>query len=198
MPNIMLTPATNRPVASPAPKFAKNALQSLFIALAMSAGVHASRAQLTNSVYGFYWTAYPGAGCFATNVNGFANVADLIWNKADADQIIACNSKLMINTTTVFWSGVYGSLNPSYQTAWNNLKAQLTPHYVGQIAAFYVFDEPYLHGITPSQLETCVATIKADFPSIPVSVTFDYISIGNFNSSSWIPIQSGLDQPRPV
>lgn len=191
----MLATTANQKQAPVEPRLPTTALRSLLIALAMVAGIHQSHAQLTNSVYGFYWTAYPGAGCFATNVNGFANVADLIWNKADADQIIECNSKLIINTTTVFWSGVYGSLNPSYQTAWNNLKAQLTPYYVSQTAAFYVFDEPYLHGITPAQLQTCVATIKADFPSIPVSVTFDYISISNFNSSSWIP--ANLDWISP-
>ena len=155
--------------------------------LSLIAGVHQASAQLTNSVYGFYWTAYPGAGCFATNVNGFANIAYLQWNvQSDADRIIACNSKLMLDTTWVFWDGT-NSLNPNYQTTWNAYKAQLTPYYISQIAAFYVMDEPYLHGLTPAQLQTAVACIKADFPNIPVAVTFAYPSLTNFNSSSWIP-----------
>jgi hypothetical protein len=195
MPNIMLTTATTRKEASTAPRLAKTAFQSLLTALLMIAGFHQSRAQPTNSVYGFYWTAYPAAGCFATNVIGFANVADLIWNKADADQIIACNSKLIINCTPIFY--VYGTpgLNPSYQSAWNNLKTQLTPHYLSQIAAFYVMDEPYYNGFTRAQLETAVATIKTDFPNIPVSVTFAYTSLPNFTDSSWIP--AGLDWISP-
>ena len=162
-------------------------LRLLFAMLALITDVHQAGAQLTNSVYGFYWTAYPGAGCFATNVNGFKNLAYLQWNQADADQIIACNSKLMLDTTWVFNNGSPG-LNPNYQTAWNNQKALLTPYYVSQIGAFYVMDEPYWAcELTPAELQTAVACIKADFPNIPVAVTFAAPSVDNFNSSSWIP-----------
>ena len=172
----------------------KSKLYVLLTLLAMLDGGQKTNAQLTNSVYGFYWTAYPGAGCFATNVNGFENLAYLQWNPAYADQIIACNSKLIVDTTWVFWSGVNGSgLIPNYQASWNAYKAQFSSYYISQIAAFLVMDEPYLaaHGLTPAQLQTAVACIKADFPNIPVAVTFDAPSVGNFNSSSWIP--SNLD-----
>jgi hypothetical protein len=165
-------------------------LPALLALLAMFVSGQEAEAQLTNSVYGFYWTAYPGAGCFATNVNGFANIGYLQWNQADADQIIACNSKLLPDTTWVFWDGA-NSLRADYQSVWNSYKAQFTPYYISQIAAFYVMDEPYLHGLTPSQLQTAVACIKADFPNIPVAVTFAYPSLTNFTSSTWIP--SNLD-----
>ena len=166
-------------------------LRPLLALLAMIAGGHQAEAQLTNSVYGFYWTAFPGTGCFATNVNGFANIGYLQWDtQADADQIMACNSKLLLDTTWVFWDGT-NSLNPNYQSAWNNYKTQFTPYYISQIAAFYVMDEPYLHGLTPAHLQTAVACIKADFPNIPIAVTFAAPSLTNFISSSWIP--SNLD-----
>ena len=167
----------------------KPKLPMLLALLAMMVGGQPAEAQLTNSIYGFYFTAFPGEGCFATNVNGFANLAYLqMTDPADADQIIACNSKLLVDTTWVFWNGTPG-LNPNYQVAWNNFKAQLTPYHVSQIAAFYVMDEPYWgdHGLTPAQLQTAVACIKTDFPNIPVAVTFAASSVDNFNSSSWIP-----------
>jgi len=165
----------------------KPKLRVLLALLAMIAGGQPAEAQLTNSVYGFYWTAFPGAGCFATNVNGFENLAYLQWTTpADADQIIACNSKLLLDTTWVFWDGT-NSLRANYQAVWDSYKAQFSPYYISQIAAFYVMDEPYLHGLTPAQLQTAVACIKADFPNIPVAVTFAAPSVDNFNSSSWIP-----------
>ena len=165
----------------------RSTLLSLMTVLGFLAGVCQSEARLTNSIYGFYWTAYPGAGCFATNVSGFQNLSYIQWNKADADQIIASNSKLLIDTTWVFYNGNPG-LNPDYQATWNAVKAQLTPHYLSQIAAFYVMDEPYwAHGLTPAELQTAVACIKADFPTIPVAVTFAYPSVNNFTDSSWIP-----------
>ena len=165
----------------------KSKLRLLLMLLGMVASGRQAEAQLTNSVYGFYWTAFPGAGCFATSVNGFANIAYLQWTTPeDADQIIACNSKLLLDTTWVFWDGT-NSLRADYQSIWNNYKAQFTPYYISQIAAFYVMDEPYLHGLTPAQLQTAAGCIKADFPNIPVAVTFAYPSLTNFNSSSWIP-----------
>ena len=170
----------------------------------MVAGAHQSQAQLTNSVYGFYYTAWPNVGGFATNVNGFANVGDLHWNKAAADQIIACNSKLIINCTPVFY--MYGTpgLNPSYQSAWNNLKTQLTLHYLSQIAAFYVMDEPYYNGFTRAQLKLPWRQSRPTFrifryrllsripvfPTSPIPVGYPPVWIGSAPTSMGISTPS--------
>lgn len=69
-------------------------------------------------------------------------------------------------------------LRADYLTNWAALSAEIKP-YTSDIAAFYPIDEPYWHEPThsctteiKSDLEKVIATIKADFPTIPVAVFF--------------------------
>jgi len=152
------------------------------------------------SYYGFFAT-YLGletGGNHIDRVAGFSNVNHGFWDTEVADTFIANNSKYIIDTSWQFWDGTPG-LSPNYQYHWNVLKNSIVSFCTSRgiaaedlIAGFAVEDEPYWRcNFTPAELEIAVATIKADFPDIPVMAIFAHPSVSAFTSSNDIP--SNLD-----
>jgi hypothetical protein len=58
----------------------------------------------------------------------------------------------------------------NYQALWNDFKAGITEDISGQIHSFYLFDEPLVHNLPISDLNTISAMIKNDFPDIPTLI----------------------------
>ncbi|GAA2791041.1 hypothetical protein GCM10010441_15300 [Kitasatospora paracochleata] len=82
----------------------------------------------------------------------------------------------------------HGGPNPDAPAALAGLRAAIGSN-IDKVAAVYVIDEPYYHGLDARQVQTAVDQIRAVFPDKMIHLTMDAGSL--FNPADTIP--SGVD-----
>jgi hypothetical protein len=171
----------------------KNHFRFALLILTVNMLLLINRADAAPQYFGYYASSMAGVGSgeYSAYISDHANVS-WIQDTAPATvskiaQAASFNMKSVVSLTGTFFNGF--TLNPNYQVNWNAFADAITPS-AGNIAAFYVMDEPNVHNVSAASLQTITA-IKQRFPSIPIAVIYSYSDTNNYpaiRSFDWVGI----------
>jgi len=120
---------------------------------------------------------------YITEVDTFSNIAqmcvethtDTIINRVNLMNSLCVKPILSVSKVFIYLkdnngpSGSNYDLYPNYQTRWDSFKLiNASVLNASQVEMIYVCDEPTWNGVTYNELNTICATVKADYPNIPL------------------------------
>lgn len=127
---------------------------------------------------GYYWGNSPWYGNFIdefvdhTTFTQFVAVYANPYIYQEFDQAIEGGQDLVLSLTGIFHMQVCTTY-VDCEEYWNGIATALAP-YQDHILAVYLFDEPYLWGISLHQQQWAVDLVKATFPEAETWATFAY------------------------
>jgi hypothetical protein len=159
----------------------------------------------------YYTTVPSGTSQYVSEVGGFSNLNHLwVYDPSVSivtrlNQFQAAGTQAMVDVKDIFLtcsagsggsgSGTICTLRSDWTTRWNTFLSTNTGANLAVVGAIYIADEPAWNNVSPSDLATIATTVKASFPSTPVTYVEAYqmVDPSNPTGNNMVVIPTNVD-----